>query len=392
LHLLEAYSTNTGSTIDKIYLFEKYYPLEIDKYITLGTKSGMDSKDYSYFQEVLDIVFEDLKKLGYQFVQIGLKDEPPLNGCVDLRGKTDIHQIAYILKRSSLNISNDSFSMHLSSHYNIPLIVLFSPTHPQISGPYFGDKEKQTIIESNRNGQKPSFCNFENPKTIDLIKPEEVAGSIYKLLKIDKKCKIQSVFFGQLYKNTILEMVPDQILHPNALPNFLLNIRMDYKFDENIMAQQISCRKCSVITDKPVNIDLLKQLRGNIQNIIYEIKKDIHNQEFAKKAKTSGLPIVFISREDEEFVQSIKLDYADYGIIQRVNKPSQKDIKDNEKITEKSHFKTNKFLLSNQKIFLSKSHWIKNIPTNSLDNREGNVIMNNDFFEELDYYYIYNKE
>ena len=64
---------------------------------------------------------------------------------------------------------------------------MYGNTYADIAKPYWGDKSKHIILESHRNGKKPSFLADESPRTIDLIRPEEVSCGILKLLKIDYK-------------------------------------------------------------------------------------------------------------------------------------------------------------------------------------------------------------
>lgn len=51
-------------------------------------------------------------------------------------GKTTIKQLAALFQRTHLVISNDSGPMHIAASQKVPLIALFGPTSPQITGPY----------------------------------------------------------------------------------------------------------------------------------------------------------------------------------------------------------------------------------------------------------------
>ncbi len=51
-------------------------------------------------------------------------------------GKTTLRQLAAILKRASLVISNDSGPMHIAVSQGTRTIALFGPTNPRVTGPY----------------------------------------------------------------------------------------------------------------------------------------------------------------------------------------------------------------------------------------------------------------
>ncbi len=60
------------------------------------------------------------------------------NRALDLAGKTDLVQVAQLLKSASLAIVHDSGIMHIASYLNIPTIALFGPTNPAESRPWGG--------------------------------------------------------------------------------------------------------------------------------------------------------------------------------------------------------------------------------------------------------------
>lgn len=72
------------------------------------------------FQEVVD-------RLGGRFklVQVGSTYDPPLNGVMDLRGKTGIRETAALLKNCRLYIGNVGFLMHLARAVECPAAIIF---------------------------------------------------------------------------------------------------------------------------------------------------------------------------------------------------------------------------------------------------------------------------
>ena len=68
MRLLDTYATNTGSKIDKPFIYTKYFPLPLEKYITLQAQTPYDSRNYSYWQEVLEIIRPYLSKENIHIV------------------------------------------------------------------------------------------------------------------------------------------------------------------------------------------------------------------------------------------------------------------------------------------------------------------------------------
>jgi heptosyltransferase I len=57
-------------------------------------------------------------------------------GAIDLAGMTTLSELAALIRRSALNITNDSGPMHLAVALNRPVISIFGPTDPIWIGPY----------------------------------------------------------------------------------------------------------------------------------------------------------------------------------------------------------------------------------------------------------------
>ncbi|HUJ78788.1 MAG TPA: glycosyltransferase family 9 protein [Nitrospiria bacterium] len=55
---------------------------------------------------------------------------------LDLSGRTTIPQLAALLRRASLMVTNDSGPMHLAVAVGTPVVALFGPTDPRAVGPY----------------------------------------------------------------------------------------------------------------------------------------------------------------------------------------------------------------------------------------------------------------
>jgi heptosyltransferase-1 len=56
--------------------------------------------------------------------------------CLDLSGRTTLPQLATVLRRATLLVTNDSGPMHLAVAVGTPVVALFGPTDPRKIGPY----------------------------------------------------------------------------------------------------------------------------------------------------------------------------------------------------------------------------------------------------------------
>jgi ADP-heptose:LPS heptosyltransferase len=70
----------------------------------------------------------------YQFMQLGLAEEPAVPGTIDLRGKTSIRQAIALVKLARAFVGVESFLSHASNATGTPGVVLFGPSAPEVWG------------------------------------------------------------------------------------------------------------------------------------------------------------------------------------------------------------------------------------------------------------------
>lgn len=104
-------------------------------------------------------------------------------GSINLAGETSVTELAALLKRAAVCVTNDSGPMHIAAAHKRPIVALFGPTNPAWIGPYGAP---QSVITS---GQECSPCYLRDSKrcTFDhacmrAIKPETVLESIDRAL------------------------------------------------------------------------------------------------------------------------------------------------------------------------------------------------------------------
>ncbi len=375
MHLIERYSLGCGGVkIGKPYIAEKYFPMTIDKYITLHTTSK-PAKSYDYFQEVVDLILPFLNKNGIGIVQVGADKEVLINGCYSTVGQTTMTQVAYIVNKGVLHLGVDSFPAHFAGAYNKPMVVLYSNNFISNVCPYWGDKNKQIFLEPDRAKYgKPNFTLEEFPKTINTINPEFIAEHVCKLLGIEFDYKFKTLYLGAIYNQKNIEVVPDNIFNPQQVGLNAVISRMDILFDETVLQQQLSICPCAIVTNKPINIDILKKFKPMIADVIYFIGPDSPPSiDFLKKLKDLKISFKLVSDATDEELNPFKLDVLDYGMINRRNWKKPDDLTG--KLND-YYYKSSKFIIGRNKIYQSEYDYLNDRPVPSLMSVQQKIIDN----------------
>jgi Glycosyltransferase family 9 (heptosyltransferase) len=404
--LIQSYAQACGLKIDQPFVREDFYPLPFERYITLQTASGQGAKNYDYWNEVMILLHAHLENMGIKTVLIGGKDDPNVPFIHDLRGKTTVNQSAYILRHALLHMGNDSFAVHLAGAYGIPLVGIYGSTQSQVHGPYWNNPEKTILIDSHRLGNKPSFVSAEAIKMINFITPETVAESVLKLLGLAVDLNRQSLYFGPLYNNTIFEFVPDALPPAGFYPDQPLTVRMDYHFDEKNLTQIVSQRKVHIITKQPIDINMLRAQRHNILGFNFEIPLET-DTEYVANLKRLGVKLVLFTKEtDEKKVADLRLKFLDVSLLEKIVDMTKDTFLDGaaqylnepkEKLDmilkfDKMHYKSNKYLFSNGKVYLSKADWVADKAVDANGEHVGVVIDSPDFWKEIVHFYVWQEK
>jgi len=128
---------------------------------------------------------------GWQIVLAGDSGDKPVcdhigegsgGKVIDFCAKTTISQLAALLMKARLLITNDSAVMHLASYLDVPVAAIFGPTDEKKYGPWSG---KNTVIKKDifcRPCEKAQ-CSFGTLACLSSIKPEDVLSQIKFLLE-----------------------------------------------------------------------------------------------------------------------------------------------------------------------------------------------------------------
>ena len=356
MHLLESYSLTAGVPISTPNIQSKFFPLPFDKYIVLHTTTK-PAKTYDYYDAVLSLLLPILNEAGIRIVEIGTGDQQPQKGTHSVMGRTSITQTFYLIKNALLVLGADSVALHAAGVYNVPIVGLYANTnYVDCIKPYFGTKNKQILMECEKDGKKPSFSVVEQPKSINTIKPEDVVKNVCKLLNLPFNFPYETVMIGEAFRQTFIESVPNQTVKVENFGDSVILMRMDCCFNEQNLIDQGQVNKLAIITDKPISLDTIKVIRPRLVEILYEIKEDSSPEWIAEIVKL-GIRITLFTFLPDEALNKIKLAYLDLPLI--VQKQSKKPEKLNTVPNKDLFISTNRFILSDEKVFPSTEHWRK---------------------------------
>ncbi len=99
----------------------------------------------------------------------------------DFAGLTNLAQLAFLLKLSSLVVVCDTGVLHLASYLNIPIVGLFGPSDEQRYGPW-SDKFKVVAARIDCRPCKSSECKFDTVECMQKIEVSQILDIIPHLL------------------------------------------------------------------------------------------------------------------------------------------------------------------------------------------------------------------
>lgn len=410
MKLLCTYANNASIDIPencKPILPSQFYPLP-DRYITCQNSSGMAAKDYSLWQNVIDIIEPYLSKEDIKIIQIGQGDIKPLNKVISLVNQTQFAQTVYALNNSLLHIGNDSFAAHCTTES--PILILFGSTSEECHFPYY-THIKSKAISSHRFGRKPSYQAQEPGfKTIDLIDPFYVATEILNLLEIKHNINQSTILVGDAYnQGSFIEVIPDFVLQKDAIAPGTLNLRGDLFYVPNLIIQNLQQRPYILWLRNELDINILKQLKPNIASIVFEIDENT-NIEYLKSVLRAGIHLQLNTKISQESHNKLKLDYLDLPLIVRREDStieqlknqikSYNNIKSDEELEKflaesiynkdkEIRYFSRKHVLSIGKIYQGINQWRKQIAVENVEVASVADFKDQEFINEYNHFILY---
>ena len=390
MHLVEQYSLASGSKIGEPYIYEKFFPLPFDRYITFSPFSK-PSKNYAYWNDSLSMLIPVLRKLNIHIVQLGEKKEEAFEGCYNLSGKTSVNQVAYLIKRSQLHLGTDTFSTHLASAFKKKIVSLYSHSPIQNCGPFWSEEKDIILLESDREGKKHSFSTEEKPKTINTIAPEKIACSVFTLLGVKAKIKNKTVRVGPKWNNEFLEVIPSSVTNfSKTVPKDRHVIRMDYHYDTGIMEEQLTVNPGLIVTDKPIPIEILAKNREKISQVIHLIRNEDYDDDFSRKLEKNNIPNSIYSDLEGDFLKKLKYSILNLNKpIHMIEKKSKKDLPNYKKLDfKKLAFRSRKFIIKEDKIYPGRAAFLNDIAIKNFTPDPIPILDQKEFWEEMDFFWI----
>ena len=378
-HLLEEYAKNLGVKISLPVVIDHFFPLTADKYITLSNDDEVESKHYPYYDMVLNLIRPFLQEEDIKVVQLGGKAR--IEG-VDTALDLSFKQKSFILSRSLLHIGSDNVLNHVASAKQIPTINIFGNTFPNINRPIFS-KPSFNVNIAPKWDKKPSFSNVDPKRQISTIKPEKIAGSILKSLKLDSvPISFKTLHVGEKFKQKVVEFVPTSFA-PLTLPEGQVAIvRADYGFNEDAFLRFCKSYKVAVYSNQLIQPHGLNQIAHNLQTlfIFAEASWDTIPTSYFKTLKNLNIECVLLVKEEKD-LPAIRNKYFDVAIHPYL---SSKDPPC--KISENTRFLSEKRIIEDGKEYLSYAHWEKGLDKNN------EVLDTPEYWRESDHFYIYESD
>ena len=284
-HLAEEYAKSCGVKIGQPVLRPHYFPVLHDKYITIHNDKKIQAKEYNMWPDVIELLKSRLGDI--KIIQIGAYGEETIEGVDDHIPTSSLKQSSYIIKKSLGHVGIDSVPVHIASALDKPVVGIYAHTYASTCSPLWNNKSKSITIESHRDGKKPSFSLEEHPKTINMINPERIAQAVLDILDINETINHKTLFTGTNYNSNFVEVIPTEKTNVSSP---LIDVRMDYSHNEEILSHIIQRNTVEITLLKPIHESLLRS--GKIRKIVY--KADKFDQDFCKAIKGYGIPHVLI--------------------------------------------------------------------------------------------------
>lgn len=380
MNKLEKISLHSALKTSKPPINLCFFPIPFDKYITFEFFSKEQSKDYKFWQDVIDFISPFLEAEGIKILRIGSHNKKQIDGIYQYTDKT-FGQNSYIISKSMLHFNANSCLSLVANQLNIPLVCIFSSS-PSDFFP-FNKGAKDFFIDAPQGGKNRTFAKAESPKTIDNISPNQIASAILNSLGINNNLSsLNRVFNGDMSHIKTIEIIPDFMPPADLMTNSLINVRADYFLDENLLFAFSQNRQMGIITDKPLSENILLSIRSRIQRVSVNCDGGL-DSVFLKNLKKFGIPYELFTTI-KEGLNEVRLKNIDETIefYERKKKPIDFSVKSDYSLEVKS----SKILISKGKTYASKAHWITNQET-SADLQP--FIDTSDFWEDSDFLTIY---
>ena len=381
MNLLKSFKTTTGLEPGQAHIYEKIFPLPFDNYIILETQSADPNKNYCFWSRIIELIKPILTKENVNIIHF-IDDKRYHFDDIYIDSSVLLAQKAYLLTKAKLFCGASKIYSLICSEYGIKQCYL--------KYDYYVDNisEQENVINS--DFKRKNFAN-PTPSPINNIRPEEIAKKIIKMLFNYEPEFDNTISIGRVYATQSIEIIPDNVFNIKSDGKNEIVIRMDYLFSEDNLDKQLDLLAASVVTNKPINKNILIRHSRKIKKLYYKIEKD-SDAEFVDLLESLGIDFELITSLTEEDLNKEKIKYMDFKKINRLNVLDLKFLDGLDK--SKVYFKSNKIVVKSGKTFCSRWHAKAMISSENVRNSKSEVpsFTDESFKEEADYFYFLTKE
>lgn len=382
-HILKEYSKSLEVEPSRPVVNKHYYPVMPEKYIVIYNEQSISAKKYSYYSLVVDLIKSELKKQGIKVVLIG-SGEDMIDRADFVYPNLTFRKNAFVVSKAKLLISVDNAISQFASHEDVPVVCLYGNVYPSVTTPYWLSKKRKIDLEPDWE-IKPSLSTSDPKDLINKIPAEKVADAALKLISPDSTFKIQfKTKLKNKNKNFSIDVIPTKYVESPLFENAILNIRLDRgKINEEALYSYCINHKCNIILrDMVLKPEAISSYDKNINCIKLFLTKDIGDipKEYFTFFKKRNIDFEIVV-ENKDILDETRFKYFDQKV--EFYSPTRKQP---ECVDAGDRFFSFKLVIEGGKIYKSTYHW-----KNSIDN-EDYIVDNADYWEELDYFYIYEQD
>jgi ADP-heptose:LPS heptosyltransferase len=157
------------------------------KYVTVHNGSDIARQTKCYPTYYWNTVVEDLKKRGYEVIQLGKKFEEEIIGAKNMCGVTTLYETAALISKAAFHLDSEGGLVHIAKAVGTRSIVVFGPTPVKC----FGYESNINVVSeikcrgcwwSTSHWWRDCPQGYESPpKCMKDIKPERVIEAIDKI-------------------------------------------------------------------------------------------------------------------------------------------------------------------------------------------------------------------
>jgi lipopolysaccharide heptosyltransferase II len=161
------------------------------KPLCIGINPGADRPEKRWSPENHAILADRLSELrGAKIFVFGGPGEEHLayriekamnHPITNLAGKLSLNELAYVISRLDLFVTNDSGPMHIAAAVKTPVVALFGPEDPVYTKPYTSP-DLYRIVQKGLSCRPCTNKRCDRPVCMGSIKPEDVLQACLELL------------------------------------------------------------------------------------------------------------------------------------------------------------------------------------------------------------------